>query len=48
VKSRELSLYSVNKANRMKEPLFLAFIDFHKAYDYVWREGLVEDDAEEG
>ena len=31
---------AVSKANRLKEPLFLAFIDFRKAYDYVWREGL--------
>jgi hypothetical protein len=31
---------AVNRANRKKEPLFLAFIDFRKAYDYVWREGL--------
>jgi exonuclease III len=31
---------AVSKANRLKEPLFLAFIDFRKAYDYVWRQGL--------
>ena len=31
---------AIDKANRTNSPLFLAFIDFRKAYDYVWRQGL--------